>query len=936
MKGIAAICAVLAVACVQCGTDNEPEKQVVEPVSIPLPEHPRPDFERPDWLNLNGQWDFALDSLNVGLDQAWFFGETAFPEKITVPFSWAAPLSGIGRDDIHSGWYKRTLDVPPEWDGRLTYLVIGASDCVTTVWVNGEEAGVHEGGYTPFEFDITGYLRTGEENKLVVHVEDAPKESRFVGKQVYGQAKGIWQTVYIEPRDSLHVVRALFTPDVKYKRVKIDAQLSKSVGLDTELEVVFDDKSVPAVKKPVLPGRSDIGFDIPIPEPHLWELDNPYLYYADVIVYSDGSEVDRVRTYFGMRTITADYLPNSRHMYVTLNDKPVYLKMALDQSYHPEGYYTFPSDDFMREEIQRALDIGLNGLRIHIKAEVPRKLYWADRMGLLIMQDIPNIGGPPNEYGRKNWEYTALSQFDRDYNHPCIFSYVLFNETWGLVTGDQGYTKETQGWVKSMYSWAKELNPGRLIEDNSPDQGRRWHVITDINSWHAYLPGYKWAEYMDDVVRNTYVGSPWNYIEPYVQDNAPMMNSECGNVWGYRGGTGDVDIAYEYHIMMNEYRRRPKICGFIFTEFHDVINEWNGYYRYDRSPKEWGLDELCPGMTVSDFHADMYVIPGADSVSAVDPGAEFAVPLKGSFLSDRHTGPLAVNWALHGWNRLGEHKTYSEGRLDFTTEYAYGTPQLDSLKLTAPEEECLAVLTTTLVDTTGTVLHHNFMAVPVFPDSSTWTGATNKRTVLRVAPDSLAAADWSVRTKSVMGGLKVWGTGTGAFEYVFGWPEKLNTADVDSVTFIAELSSRQVQGKDMEGEFVRQSISDVTERGIDPGHNPNSYPMTDETKHPSVVTISANGVAAGTVTLPDDPADHRGLLSWINQREDGTLDEAGSYGYLARVTLPADVLSNVAETGEVRIRLAVDEASETSGGLAVYGSRFGRYPVDPTLIINRK
>ncbi len=501
--------------------------------------------------------------------------------------------------------------------------------------------------------------------------------------------------------------------------------------------------------------------------------------------------------------------------------------------------------------------------------------------------------------------------------------------------------------MKSLYQSVKKTDPSRLVEDNSPCLYD--HVITDINSWHQYLPARQWASFFDHVVKDTYPGSEWNYTGGNKQTDIPMMNSECGAVWGYNYGTGDIDISYEYHIMINEFRKRPKIAGFIFTEFHDVINEWNGYYRYDRSEKDFGLDELCPGMTVSDFHSEMYLIPGKDFEKVVKPGSKITLPLTGSFMADNVPAEMTVKTLLHGWDRFGEHKTFSTDRFIINpTPYAVGTVR--SLEITAPDEECLAVFCTYLIDDAGQTVHHNFMPLRVFRgDSARKEKDGGKTDILRITPDKYSQSEWSVKQMSIMDGLKVWGMGTGFFEYEFPLPEGLSAGSIDKVEFIAELSARHVQGKYfVEGEYKRQSISNVGEKGIDPGHSPNSFPMTDNKKHSSTVVITLNDLSAQTVFLKDDPADHRGLLSWLSQKSgkqtwgdrrdklNWKLEEAGSYGYLTKISFGQESLEKSVKEGVFRIKLAVSESSENSGGLAVYGEHFGRYPLDPTVIINLK
>ncbi len=426
---------------------------------IPLPEHPRPDFKRETWQNLNGYWNFKADSTNAGLDENWQESPETFTNKILVPFSWASPLSEIQKPNVNVGWYYRSFELNDlkAWNGKDVFLIFGASDFNTTVWVNGTEIGHHSGGYVPFDFNISSVLNEGE-NKLVVRVEDEELDNRPSGKQYYGNAKGIWQTVYLEARPENYISNIKFTPDIDKKQVGVDVFLNDKANSDYTFQLTGIENDISFENK-IKTGKQEGSFVIPIENMKLWDLDNPYLYEVVATLENDKIK-DEVSTYFGMRKISAVKIPGKDFEYVALNNKPIYMKLTLDQSYHPRGFYTFPSDNFMKEEIQRAKVLGLNGLRIHIKAEIPRKLYWADKLGLLIMEDIPNFWGEPDSTAKANWEYIAQNEMKRDYNHPSIFSWVLFNETWGLFTkdsmsGNRSYTPETQEWVRSWYNKAR-------------------------------------------------------------------------------------------------------------------------------------------------------------------------------------------------------------------------------------------------------------------------------------------------------------------------------------------------------------------------------------------------------------------------------------------------------------------------------------------------
>jgi len=830
------------------------------------------------------------------------------------------------------------VKVPESWQDKRVFLVVGACDWLTKGWFDGRALGEHRGGYTPFDFDLTPHVKWGQDQPIVLRVDDTPHPFKLEGKQGYGAAKGIWQTIYLEARPALHLSSLHYSPDIEAGKVTVKAQFNAAAPAGTKLVLHFKTGTVPDATQAVASGAKEVQFDVPVPNAHLWSLDDPFLYEVDAALISSGAE-DHVGTYFGMRKIGITKLPGTEFPYVALNNKPIYLQLTLDQSYHPDGFYTFPSDAFMRDEILRSKRIGLNANRIHIKVEVPRKLYWADRLGLLIMADVPNFWGEPTPEAQQESEFALRGMVARDFNHPAIFSWVTFNETWGLFTkqgNKRTYLPATQDWVIRMYHLAKQLDPTRLVEDNSPCNGD--HTETDLNTWHDYLPGYAWRERLDQVVKDTHAGSTWNFIGGRQQGNQPLFNSECGNVWGYEGSTGDVDWSWDYHIMMNEFRRHPKIGGWLYTEHHDVINEWNGYYRYDRSEKFTGLDALAPGMTVADLHSPFYLSTGDQLCRDVKPGEGVEVPLFASFLTDRAPGKsLVLRSELYGWNTLGQRGTYHQTSQPMLFE-PWMTKELHALKVTMPSQPALAILALSLENEAGVVLQRNFTTFLVAsgptPRVESLKAAGSDLRVVRFAPHTFKDASWSQKQWNVLDGLKVNGAGHGYFEYRLPWPEGLDFKKLAGASFIMEASAKQLFGKDREGAKQEEGDFMLGKGTHDPSRLPNSYPMTDTVTFPSEVRVRVNGVVAGTFSLPDDPADHRGILSWHSQPHDKKLREAGSYGYLVQATLPEAALKAAAEGKEIVIRLEVDSA--LPGGLAIYGERFGRYPLDPTLVFTLK
>ena len=892
---------------------------------IPLPEHPRPDWERAEWLNLNGSWKFAFDAQDVGLKDKWFAAtDDRFGARILVPFPWGSKLSGV-KDEADIGWYRRDVTVPAAWKGKRVFLVIGASDHDTTGWLDGQKLGAHSGGYTPFEFELTDLVKWGEPQKLTLRAWDegnVPSRGswRLYGKQAYGNARGVWQTVYLEARGSEYLETIHFTPDIENGGVSAEVTLGEPARRPLAVQIVFKaaDRAEPVVAA-FAPGQSKAWVDIPLDVVHLWELDDPYLYEVRAVLLGEGV-TDAVSTYFGMRQVGVGKLPGTGYPYVTLNGRPIYLQLTLDQSYHPDGFYTFPSDEFMKNEILISKNLALSGNRVHIKVEVPRKLYWADKLGLLIMADVPCAWGPASEAMFAEHWACFEDMVKRDFNHPSVFSWVLFNETWGLFADGQNWgrdrAKRYAPWVRrrvaNAFAKAKALDPTRLVEDNSPCN--RDHVVTDLNTWHGYHPGYRWEKVVEDACKETFPGSKANYVGGFVQGQEPMLNSECGNVWGYKGSTGDCDWSWDYHMMMNAFRRRLKCGGWLYTEHHDVINEWNGYVRYDRSPKFTGIEELFPGSSLRDWHADAYLPLDVELCREFKAGGTWKMPVDVSLTTDWYAGrPLALSYRVRYWNAAGRLVEGASVAAGVFAMEPWQNGRLADVPVKLPDETACGTICFSLTDGEE-VVARNFACFV--------TRGASAANAVSVAPAAFAKAEWSQKQWNELGGLKANGAGKGFFEYTFAGVPAGRPA-----TFRAEVSAKRLNAKDSKDvdKGVRDLDCMLGGGFADRSKNPNAYPMTSAEKWKGAVKVYANGVLVKTVELPDDPADHRGILSWFSQPHDGTLHEAGSYGYLVEAAIPADALAK-GKDGKLTIRL------ESEGrGLAVYGAKFGRYPLDPTV-----
>jgi hypothetical protein len=762
----------------------------------------------------------------------------------------------------------------------------------------------------------------------VVRVDDKRRDFTLYGKQGYGNARGIWQTVFVEARGQDYIDAVHFRPDIDKSNAVVTVYLPEEATSDIRVALSIKTPAAPITGEFTIPKGKDKGnITLEIPAARLWSLEDPYLYEAEVKLNNDA-----LKTYFGMRKISVVNLPGTEYPYIALNNKPVYLQLALDQSYHPDGYYTFPDDAFMRREIELAKSIGLNGIRPHIKVEIPRKLYWADKLGVLVMADLPNSWGEPDARMQDEAEETFRGMVKRDFNHPAIFSWILFNETWGLRTKVEEagktvdkYLPETQQWVASMYYLAKSLDPTRLAEDNSICCGAG-HTETDINSFHDYLPGWEWEPHLKMLTDSSYEGSPFQFEPGFVQGKQPKINSECGNVWGYEGSTGDVDWSWDYHRMINTFRKYPEIAGWLYTEHHDVINEWNGYWRFDRTNKFTGIEAIVPGMKLNDLHAPVFISTGNEICKTVKGGEKIAVPLYLSSMTDASYGEnLTLTYEVSFTNTIGE--TRSLGKQSQPVPYGpYIQKTLTPLEITAPNHPGLALITLQLADQKGTVLNRNFMHLEI--ESGDNLPKTN---IVSVEPDAFSKATFSKKQWNILDGLKVNGAGEGFFEYTITLDKNVNVNAVKEAYFLIEVSAKELFVKDQETK-EKTDVNFMLGARASASGNPNSYPMTDETAFSSKIEVSINGEKALTTTLADDPADHRGVLSWHHQLQDKKLREAGSYGFLTKIPVSKKQLKSAADSG----KLVVQIKTIGEGGIAVYGKSFGRYPLDPSLVMKMK
>ncbi len=686
---------------------------------VPRPEHPRPDFRRPVWQNLNGPWDFRFDPEDRGRREHWEQAATVFPDTILVPFPWESPAAwgqagaaddrtfyhekalrepplapgdpvldgewrrqhaAAPRQEI--GWYRRRFTLPDAWrrPGQRVFLCVGAADWEAQVYCNGLPAGSHDGGYGPFAVELTALLGpAGGEDVVTIRVRDPKDNGEQPGGKQHGwyeRTSGIWQTVHLECRPEAHLTHLRLTPDVPGKRAVVEVGVCPVAGDYTVRVTARSPHGELYTAAVVCPGCERRTLDLPLgPHPDLWSPERPQLYdlTVEVAAPAAGPEaVDTVHSYFGMRAVGVGTLPGTDTPCLLLNGQPFYVRSALHQSFHPAGVTAYVRDDIIADDLRAAKDAGLNALRIHIKVDDPRLYYWADRLGVAILYDLPNTA-VQSPRARQLWEQTLRAGIARDAGHPSIVLWVLFNETWGLGR-DYKRDADTQAWVATMVDLCRRLDPSRPVEDNSACNYD--HVETDVNTWHFYINDYERARaHIADAVARTHPGSDWNFVPGRIQGCQPLLNSEYG---GIGAGMGDRDVSHCLRWLTALLRRHEQIVGYVYTELTDVEWEHNGLLRYDRLPKEFPYD-------LADVLGADVLLVDAPPLCRVAPGGSLALPLAVSVFSpDLGDGEGMLRWAVEGTDDSGRHVHGGSGAVPARWR-RYRVTDLGSLEIPLPD-----------------------------------------------------------------------------------------------------------------------------------------------------------------------------------------------------------------------------------------------------------
>ena len=567
-------------------------------------EYPRPQLERDNWTSLNGQWDFAFDD---GLHHKLPTDPIAWTHQITVPFVPEAPASGIGDEGFHpSVWYRRQFDAPP--GEGCVILHFGAVDYQARVWVNEQLVAQHEGGHTPFACDITGALRAHGAQTVVVQAVDDPLDlAKPRGKQDwllephsiwYPRTTGIWQTVWMERVSGTRIERLRWTPIFDGYEIGCEifavGEITEDLFVEVKLwhgeNLLSDDyyKLVghEANRKIAL---SDPGIDDSRNE-LLWSPERPTLLRAELTLRHKGQVLDRVKSYTALRSVA---ITRDRFM---LNGRPYPLRLVLDQGYWPDTLMTAPNDAALRRDVELAKAMGFNGVRKHQKIEDPRYLYWADRLDLLVWEEMPSAYRfSPKAITRMVREWTEA--LERDYSHPCIIVWVPFNESWGVpnLTSTQAHRNA----VEALYHLTRTLDHTRPVIGNDG-----WEAsATDILGIHDYdfdpeklRARYETTEPQRTLFDQRRPAGRILTLDGFPHRGQPIVLTEFGGIaydkgkqpehtWGYSRADSDASFLDHYKGLLKVVNETLLFSGFCYTQFADTFQEANGLLCADRTPK---------------------------------------------------------------------------------------------------------------------------------------------------------------------------------------------------------------------------------------------------------------------------------------------------------------------------------------------------------------
>ena len=558
---------------------------------LPRAEYPRPQFERQEWINLNGTWDFEFDFGKSGMDRE-LFKAGSLSQEITVPFCPESELSGIGHTDfINCVWYRRDISIPEEWNGKNIYLNFGAVDYAAEIFIDGILAGRHYGGSSSFSIDLTGHVEAGKIHNLVIRVEDNQRSGeQSVGKQCstfnsagcfYTRTTGIWQTVWMEAVDRHGLKRVTMRLDIDQCQLVVMPEFYSES--DCTLEVTVKDNGKTVTRKSV-PCSNHACIVLPLKKMKLWSPEDPFLYDVDFHVKDAGGNIlDHVKSYAGMRKI---HISDGK---VYLNNREYFQRLVLDQGFYPDGIWTAPSDEALRHDIELAKAAGFNGARLHQKVFEERYFYWADRLGYLTWGEGPSYGmNVNNEIAARNFLSEWLEIVVRDRNHPSLVTWTPFNETWDSQDGT--YPR----FVRDIYAETKAADPTRPINDASGDD----HVMTDIWSVHNYEQD---GDKLKEQLALTEGREPYRHSyekeflavyggQPYILDEFGgigwMSPEERKHSWGY-GNLPQTEEEFYSRLdkMVKAVASLEHIAGFCYTQLTDVEQEKNGIYKYDRTEK---------------------------------------------------------------------------------------------------------------------------------------------------------------------------------------------------------------------------------------------------------------------------------------------------------------------------------------------------------------